>query len=186
MELAMLLACDGAKIKTPFFSMHINVPGTYRGTEKTLPEGVKPELKLLTTKEVRDCISRHLEVFIDGKMRNDCAISRVYDRASGTNDELITRGRIVSLTGTGLKVGSSEENRDAAGVFFECPEGTLTPAVDISRNEATRVNILVPESLKENIPYHIVIKTQYSPASGGTLLKELRHVRTEKAYMVAA
>jgi hypothetical protein len=185
MELALMLAVEGAKVKTPFFTLHIGLPGVYHGNETGLLPGKKPQLRLLPSQEMKKLVADKLEVVIDGKLQQDSFITSVYDRATGRTNEVITPGRVITVTGTGLKVGAEEALQGEAGVFFECPEGSLTQAMDIIRNEAKTLSIQAPHTLLPGTSYRIVIKTQTSPAKHSSIVKEMRTVRSEAAYLAA-
>jgi hypothetical protein len=181
MELICYLAADGYKIKTPLFNLRLRVPGEYDGGETKLLDGTFPEVRLSVSSDFRKYIREHVQLEFDGIESNSGYIANVDDNADGTTDEIITVGGLIAIHGYGLKVESDAEHADRAGVFFEDPDGIRTKAEIVAVNEPKTLKLIVPATLKPDVDYYLAVLTQSTVKSTGSLLKNLREVRSEFA-----
>jgi len=179
MELIYYLVADGYKIKTPLFNLRMRVPGEYDGGETKLPEGIFPEARLTVSADFRKYIRENVELIFDGVEVNNGYIANVDDNDNGVTDVVITIGGLISVHGYGLKVEGDAEHADQVGLFFEDPEGVRTKVAVVAVNEPKTQKLIVPATLTPDVDYYLVVVTQTTVKSGGSLLKNPREVRSE-------
>jgi hypothetical protein len=184
MELIYYLAADGFKIKTPLFNLKIRVPGEYDGSETFLADGVFPVARLQTSAHFRKYLKERVKVEFDGLDQSDGLIAEAKDEFTGLVDESATAGQILTIHGYGLKIEADDAHKNNVGVYFihatESPQKVQVIAV----NEPRTLKILVPGSLTTNDPYRLQVVTQSSARHSGTLLKDLREMRSEFSLMI--
>lgn len=82
-------------------------------------------------------------------------INTVFDWGSGTNDELLTPGDVLEITGNYLKI---QDTLDEEGVFFVSQSGdTEAKAEQIRTNEPKTLTLRIPESLAAG-PWRVEVR----------------------------
>ena len=100
-------------------------------------------------------------------VENSPEITVITDLYTNKENETLTKGKPVKITGTRLKLG--DEN---SGIFFapiDTEEEIISdesawikvPQESIFRNKPTELNFFVPETLESGKSYCIVLKTNY-------------------------
>jgi hypothetical protein len=176
-QLIIYLAADNYRIKTNLFHLNVRIPGEYDGMETHLPAGRHPEVRLSADDTLRNYIRDHVQITFDGIEENNGFIAQVIDEATGSVDQAITMGNIVTVNGYGLKVESDALHTDRAGIFLVDGSGGETPVKAIALNEPRTLKLLIPDALTAD-HYWLLVRTQ-SSVKGGYLLKDLREVRSE-------
>ena len=183
-ELMHYLVADGYRIKTPIFDLKIRIPGQYKGSETSLPDGIYPVAKMRTGASLRNYLRDKVKVEFDGIESNDGFIATAKDEATGLEDDLVTRGNILTIHGAGIKVESDEANRELVGVFFRPEKGMPVKASIIVVNNPKTLKIVVPSGLTKGTLYRLSVETQSSARNGARLLKRIRDIRS--AFMLKA
>ena len=164
--------CNGHSVNTGYYTMHINVGGTFNSPRESHDREKNP---LSTRFRVLLELRRKMEetgVEIDGMAETDGYIDEFFDAHSQTTNEEISGNEQFSITGDKIKVVEDGTNPDC-GVYF----------VDV-KNPSTRVK--VSRFLIENLPskiigltpmlvapavYRVEIVTQFN-GSSNTFLKQ--------------
>jgi hypothetical protein len=183
MELATYLAADGYKIKTPLFTLKVSVPGEYTGEETHLPEGTTPQMRINRGAEARQYISEHVVLQFDGKEENTGYILNTVDTYDGSTDEYLTLANPFEIHGAGLKIAADDEHAADVGIFLEgATSGTRYP-VKMSLITTNHTNRLVATCPIVNIvadtEMYIIVRTQSAVKGGGTLLKDVREMKSD-------
>jgi hypothetical protein len=177
-ELIYYLAADGYKIKTPLFNTHVRLPGEYDGDEKSLHEGILPEVHMQRALPFRRFIETHCAVQIDGIEDENGHIGSALDEKTGQVDEVATIGNLLTIHGYGLKIESDEVHQLQMGVFFQPSSGVPPKAEIIAVNENRTLKVIVP-ALTAGTDYTLRIFTMSSAKSTGALLKAPRDMRSD-------
>jgi hypothetical protein len=183
-ELMYYLSADGFRIKTPLFTLWMRIPGEYDGHEEALPEGVFPVPKLRTTASYRQFLKDKVDLEFAGVEALDGVIAKARDEATGSVDEVMTRGDLITITGKGLKILGDEERKDLVGVFFVPESGVPIKAKSLAVNTRKTLKVLVPLELKAGESYQLAVETQ-SSSRGGTMLKRVRDMRSSFKLVAA-
>jgi hypothetical protein len=183
-ELMYYLTADGYKIKTPLFSLRLRVPGEYSGGETSLPGGTFPLARLQVSPAFRKYLREKVKLEFDGKEGGDGIIAETRDEATGLVDEVMTRGNILTINGSGLKIESDEERKNRMGIFFKPETGESVKAEVIAVNEPKTLKVVVPAELVEGTAYQIAVETMSSPKNSGFLTKKVRDLHSD--FMLVA
>ena len=178
-ELMYYLAATGYTIKTPIFNLKISVPGQYDGTETHLPDGIYPMARLQTSAEFRKYLKEKVQVEFDGKDICESFITEAKDEATGNVSTMLTRGNILTINGTGLKIEGDDANKGKIGLFFVPKSGTPIKASTIALNNPRSLIVHIPTELKKGVSYRLSVETQSSPRNGGGILKKVRNFSSE-------
>jgi hypothetical protein len=178
-QLITYLVADGYKIKTELVNMRIRIPGEYDGTETHLPEGVRPEVRVIPSTSLRKYISEQVQIVFDGVEDPTGMIGRVKDEASGLVDEVITMNNIVTVRGYGLKIDSDVQHAAQVGVFLVDENQAETPVKAVALNEPRTLKLLMPDNLTVGAAYTLLIRTQSLVKGTTGLLKDVREVRSD-------
>lgn len=176
MELMYYLAADGYKIKTPLFKLRIRIPGEYDGIETSLPPGTYAVPKLQVNPVFRNYLKEKVKIIIDGIHENMGRISCAVDEETGRENEVMTIGSILTISGLGLKIEGDEEQKDRIGLYFTPENGEPVKAKVVSLNKARTLMALVPGNLDEGTAYSLAVETRSSVKGSGFLLKNVRTV----------
>jgi hypothetical protein len=184
-ELIFYLVADGYKIKTSLFNLKTRVPGEYDGTETHLAEGAYPQARMQTSAEFRKYLKEHVKVEFDGIDQNEGHIGEVLDEATGLIDEVATKGNLLTIRGSGLKIEADEANKAGEGLYFveKISKNPIKAAI-IAVNEPKTIKVMVPPSLTTG-PYFLKIVTRSSAKSSGSLLKQTREVISDFTLTVS-
>jgi len=174
MELIYYLAAAGYRIKTPLFNLRIRVPGEYEGTETQMPDGTFPEARLTANPAFRKYLRDHVTVEFDGREESGGCISNAVDAATGRTNEVMTRGNMLTIKGSGLKLESAEERKDQMGVFFKPPDGAPVKAAIVAWNAPKQLRVIVPPELAAGTEYQIAVETWSSTKRRQGALKQGR------------
>jgi len=179
MELIYYLVADGHKIKTPLFTIKLPVPGEYDGSETRLPDGAFPLARLQTSAAFRKYLKDRVKTDFGGIDQSDGLIAEAIDEATELADEVATVGNLLTIHGYGLKIDSDDAHLNETGLFFETEgHGSEVKAEIIAVNEPRTLKAIVPP-LENGNRYFLKIVTQSSAKGGGTLLKNIREMRSE-------
>jgi hypothetical protein len=97
----------------------------------------------------------------------------------------MTRGDTITIIGRGLKIIGNEERKDMVGVFFVPDSGEPIKAKRVAVNTRKTLKVLVPLELKAGESYTLALATQSSSKRGGTMLKEVRNMRSSFKLVAA-
>lgn len=140
-----LLAEGGGSIKTPLFNLTVRIVGVFNGDEDNFDPS-RHQVKIRLTPGIR---LREMEKKI--KLRKVAAdkprpiLQHVYDHTSESQDEIITSGGGMRITGSLLKFDEADVNQ---GVFFIHSNGTETRVAGrLLRNKPGELIFIAPQSL---------------------------------------
>ena len=189
-ELMYYLAATGFKLKTPLFTLKMGFPGEYEGTEKHLPEGVYPVPRIRINPDFRRYLKDKVDIVLDGKDICESFISDALDIATGNvstseANVAMTRGNILTINGSGLKIESDEDHKDLVGIFFVPKSGVPIKATNIAVNSPTSLVVHIPNELKKGETYKLAVETQCSARNSGTIVKNVRDIRSNFALIAA-
>jgi hypothetical protein len=180
LELIKYLAADGFKINTPLFKLRIGIPGEYDGSETRLNDGVYPVAHIQTSPALRMYLKEQVTIEFGGIDHAEGLIAGAYDEEAETTDETATIGKLLTVSGSGLKIEADEAHKKASGMFFEPLAGGEAAKVEIiAVNEPRTLKAIVPNSLNAGALYRIKVVTQGSARGSNHLLKEPREIRSE-------
>jgi hypothetical protein len=173
------LVADGYTVKTPLMTVKIRFPGEYDGTETRLADGVVPEPGVVLTPSFRSYIAEKVTVQFDGFFVSEGIIGSAVDETTGRIDSVATIGRLLTIHGVGLKIGSNETYKETVGMYFYAPStGTAVKATIVPVNEPKMLKVIVP-ALDTSKSYRIRIDTQLPVRGNGTFLKNVRRVESD-------
>jgi hypothetical protein len=178
LALMSYLAADGYVIKTDLFSLRSRVPGVYDSTETQLPPGVYPLPKIRINPAVLQYFRDNVKVEFDGKTDTEGNIAHAIDEATGTMDEVMTRGNLLSIRGHGLKLEGDEFHQEQLGVFFKPNNGVPIKASIVAWNSPRLLKVLVPQELTAETEYQIAVETWSSPMGHPGIFKKARDMRS--------
>ena len=110
----------------------------------------------------------------------DPYITEVADIVSGKVNEVLTKGGVVQLVGSRLKVDAKDA---AQGIFFVPETGEAVRAAVIAENKPARLMAIIPADLAAGT-YYIEVRTKI--LEGNKSGKTLKTGRFNKALTVAA
>ena len=128
-----------------------------------------------TTKEVREMLANVRPSYTGLTVDNGGAvIEKVVDSSSGSVNEMITPGKVITITGKKIRVVAEESMEPQYCVSFVNEEGSEEYFLEdpIITNDPSKVVVQVPPIPSGS--YRLVIKTLYSTTS--TTLKAPRHI----------
>jgi hypothetical protein len=178
-ELMHYLVADGYKIKTPLFNLRMRIPGEYDGSETSLPPGSFPVAKMQISGGFRKYLKEKVKLEFTGTDTRERYIKEVKDEATGAVDDVVTRGNVITIHGTGMKIEGDDEHKDQVGVFFVTTDGMSVKASTVALNNPKTLIVYVPDELTEGELYHLSIATQSSIKGGGKPMKSVRDIRSE-------
>jgi hypothetical protein len=185
MELMYYLVAEGYRIKTPVFNLSIKLRGEYDGIEDALAEGIYPRASLKVNSQLRKYLKERVKVEFDGVTEGKSFIVNAFDEASGLSNQVITRGDVITIKGSGLKIDCVPENELQAGVFFKPPTGVPIKASRVVVNEHKTLKVLVPAELIEGTAYQIAVETWSSPKGHAAICKNPRDIRSSFSLVAA-
>jgi len=131
----------------------------------------------------RSYLKDRVKVQIEGKQDTEGYIARATDEKTGLVDEIATVGNILTIQGYGLKLEAPPSY--SPGVFFKPESGIPIEATVIAVNEPRTLKLVVPAGLADGVPYRLRVQTWSSIRNGGTILKNMRDMRSEFTLTVA-
>ena len=130
-------------------------------------------------------LKEKVKVEFDGIERCESFIVEARDEATGLTDEVLTRGSILTINGTGIKIEGDEEHKDEVGVFF-CPSaGSPVKASIIALNNPKTLIVQIPNELTVGESYRLAIETQSSARHGACIIKKVRDIRSDFTLVAA-
>ncbi|MDR2139476.1 MAG: DUF4469 domain-containing protein [Tannerella sp.] len=177
-KLITYLVADGYKIQTGLVNIRVRIPGVYDGTETQLPEGVLPEVQMTVAPRMRRYIQEHVQLVFDGVEESNGFISKVKDEATGQVNEGVTPDNLVTVRGYGLKIESDAQHAQQTGAFLVDASGGETRVKAVALNTPRSLMLLLPAQLSPGAAYTLLIRTQGTMKSNGSLLKSVREVRS--------
>ena len=155
---------EGGTVTLPLFS----IAGVVKGTDDSFEPG---RHRLNITVQKGKLLKRtQQEIHLQKVDFNPAQahIYRVTDVVSGTDNEKLTPGGVVKISGTRLKISGKDTK---VGLWFVAANGTETKADHLVRNMPSELTAIIPSLTAGK--YHIKLVTQYS---GGT--KELKTTKS--------
>jgi hypothetical protein len=181
MQLIKYLMADGYRIHTPLFNLSVCVPGEFDGTETHLPAGNHAKGRINLAAALQKYIDERVSIEINGKEDNSGFIADVVDAYNCAKNETLHGGYPMEVHGVGLKITADAEHAADAGLFLEdatTGERTQIDPRQITTNESHLLKANVPLQLDPKQHVHVVVRTQSSAKSAGTLLKDVREMKT--------
>jgi hypothetical protein len=163
------LAADGYKIKTPLFTLRIRIPGEYEGTEDSLPSDITPVARLQISSAFRKFLDKNVKLEFAGRDLDDSFISKATDHVTSSEDDVMTKGNIITIHGRGLKIEGDEAHKNQVGVFFVPKSGKPIKASTVVVNTNKILKVLVPTELTKGASYQLAVETQSSTRSNGSV-----------------
>ena len=159
---------EGGTVTLPLFSTGFSISGVFKGTDDSFEPG---RHRLNITVQKGKLLKRtQQEIHLQKVDFNPAQahIYRVTDVVSGTDNEKLTPGGVVKISGTRLKISGKDTK---VGLWFVAANGTETKADHLVRNMPSELTAIIPSLTAGK--YHIKLVTQYS---GGT--KELKTTKS--------
>ncbi|MDR3114949.1 MAG: DUF4469 domain-containing protein, partial [Treponema sp.] len=138
-----------------------------------------PQARLQIAAAFRQYIRDKVKVQFDGIEQAEGLIAEALDEATGQIDDVMTPGNLLDIRGYGLKIEADAAHKAETGLWFDDGQGTPVKAGIIAVNEPRSIKAIVPQGLTAGAEYALKIVTQSSAHGHGTLLKNLREVRSE-------
>jgi hypothetical protein len=91
----------------------------------------------------------------------------------------MTVGNLLTIRGYGLKIEGDDEHAEEVGLWFDDGQNPPVKAEIIAVNEPKTLKAIVPATLGVGGEYALKIVTQSSTKSRGTMLKNIREVRSD-------
>jgi hypothetical protein len=178
---AMQRALRGQRVEFGLGITYIESTGIFIGdAAKWDPSKNRLVAKLLPSKELRTSL-KSVEVTVLGMARVPNMISSVEDVVTGEVNTSLTRGGMVHIHGSKIKISG---NSPETGLKLTPTNGSdyfPVPATAIGINDPSRVSFVVPSDLPDG-EYLLSIVTQYSGTLNG--LKNPRTVKLEYPLLV--
>ncbi|MDR1218297.1 MAG: DUF4469 domain-containing protein [Treponema sp.] len=161
---------DGFSVENGYFSIHPKIGGTFdHADDKADKERNPVDFAFRKRRELRDVISR-ITVEIEGAAESGAYIAEVLDVTSGTSDERLTAGGVVTILGSRVKIAGEDPS---CGLYLAQADGsTIKVTGNLVDNQRNRISAQLP-TLPPGV-YRARILTQFS--GGGALLKEPRRI----------
>jgi hypothetical protein len=173
LRLMRYLAADGYRITTPLFNLRIRVPGEYEGNETSLPDGVKPVVRLRSSAEYREYVKKHVKIDFSGIEPPKGFISGFLDIDENAYKTIFVPGNQFALTGNRIKIAGDDP---ACGVYFVALDDPAheVKVTRVARNSLSEIIGICPHTGHQF--NKIIIRTQYSGNS--VHLKTVRFIES--------
>jgi hypothetical protein len=162
---------DGFSVENDYFSIHPKIGGTFDHADAKADKEKNPvDFAFRKRQELRNALSR-ITVEIEGAAESGAYIAEALDVASGTADERLTSGGVLTLLGSRIKIAGDDPS---CGLYLvNAADGAAVKVTgNFVENHPARISAQLP-SLPAGT-YRIRIITQYT--SGNTFLKEPRQI----------
>jgi hypothetical protein len=162
---------DGFSVENDYFSLHPKIGGTFEHADGKADKDKHPvDFAFRKRQELRDVLSR-ITVEIEGAAESAAYIAEVLDVASGTSDEKLTSGGVITLLGSRIKIDGPDAS---CGLYIVNGTDGLAQKVmgNLVENHANRVSIQLPALAAGSCRVRVI--TQFS--GGGVFLKEPRQI----------
>jgi hypothetical protein len=170
---------DGFSVENDYFSIHPKIGGTFDHADAKADREKNPvDFTFRKRQELRDIISR-ITVEIEGAAESGAYIAEVLDVASGTSDEKLTSGGVVTVLGSRIKIAGEDAS---CGLYLVQADGAVIKVTgNFVENHPTRLSAQLP-ALSAGT-YRVRVITQFS--AGSTFLKEPRQIDYEVNFAVS-
>ena len=173
------IIADGGAVNTELFNAFPSIQGVFHSAEASV-DGIhqKVRINLHAGMALRDAVGAVKTKKLPGVV-SGTIISSVTDIKTGSQNNLLTPGRNIRISGARLKIAGDDPS---VGLFFESEAGGAPVPVDMSDmvvNHPTELIAVIP-ALTPGV-YRLRIVTQYS---GGTQLKHPHTVTFDKPLTV--
>lgn len=162
---------DGFSVNNPYFSIHPKIGGTFNHVDDKADKEKNPvDFTFRGRQRMRDVIS-HITVEIEGAAESGAFIAEALDVTSGTTDEQLTSGGVLTILGSRIKI---EGDDLSCGLYLvnTADESSIKITGNFVDNQRNRISAQLP--VLSPGTYRIRIITQFS--SGGIPLKEPRQL----------
>ena len=167
-EVCSSLIKDGAALNTPLMNTSMSISGVLDGANDSLDKKRHTvNLNITAGTLLRDAVTKVKCEKTEG-VSTDPYITEVKDVVSGKTNDILTKGGVVQLVGSRLKVPET---------------GEAVRATVIAENKPARLMAIIPADLPAGT-YCIEVRTKI--AEGGKALKNLKTGRFAKALTVTA
>lgn len=159
---------EGGTVTLPLFSTGFSITGVFTGADDSYEPG---RHRLNITVQKGKLLKRTQQEIRLQKVDYNPAQTRIYhvtDVVSGLDNDKLTPGGVVKISGTRLKISGKDTK---VGLWFVAANGTETKADHLVRNMPSELTAIIPSLTAGK--YHIKLVTQYS---GGT--KELKTTKS--------
>jgi hypothetical protein len=170
-EEALYQLADGFGVENDFYVTLLKLGGTYdHADSKVDKEHNHVDFIFLKRKPMRDIIN-HIDVQIEGVAENGSYIAEVQDVASGTTNERLTSGGVMTVLGNRIKIAGEETS---CGLYLvnTADETAVKIPGNFVENHPSRLSVQLPALTAGS--YRVRVVTQYT--HGSTLLKEPRQI----------
>jgi hypothetical protein len=171
---------DGFSVENHYFSVHPKIGGTFDHADAKADREKNPiDFTFRKRQELRNVISR-TTIEIEGAAESGAYIAEALDVTSGTTDEQLTSGGVLTILGSRIKIAGDDPS---CGLYLvNTVDGTSVKVtgnfVDNQRNRlSVQLPVLAPGT------YKVRVITQFS--SGGIPLKEPRQVDYDVSLTVS-
>jgi hypothetical protein len=164
---------DGFSVENDYFSIHPKIGGTFDHADAKADKKKNPvDFTFLKRQQMREVIAR-ITLEIEGVAETAAYIAEVLDVVSGTSDEKLSSGGVLTILGSRVKIAGDEPS---CGLYLVQGDGTTVKVTgNLVENQRNRVSAQMP-ALGPGT-YRVRIITQFS--AGGVLLKEPRQLDYE-------
>jgi len=184
-ELIYYLVAAGYRVKTPLFNLRIRIPGEFDGTETQMPDNCFPVARMKTNPVFNKYLRDYVKIKFDGRDEGESFISNAVDEATGSINEVMTKGNILTINGRGLKLDCPEGRDTQMGVFFKPDCGAPIKAGAVAWNASRMLKVIVPLELAAGTAYQIAVETWSSTKGHAGILKNGRDIRSKFTLTVA-
>jgi hypothetical protein len=170
---------DGFSGENDYFSIHPKIGGTFAHADAGADKEKNPvDFAFRKRQELRNVISR-ITVEIAGVAESGAYIAEAIDVASGTSDEKLTPGGVLTLLGSRIKIAGEDPS---CGLYLVQADGAAVKVTgNFVENHPARLSAQLPALTPGT--YRARVVTQYT--SGGTSLKEPRQIDHDADLTVA-
>ena len=147
---------NGHAIRTELFAIYPSVSGVFNSPSEGFSKNKHAiKLNIRPGKRLTDVIPAIVVERVDGVAVKPVLVS-VTDLKTGTTNDTLTHGQIVSIRGSLLKISDHAE----AGIFMINTAGEAIKMENVVKNKPTELLFFVPESLPIGT-YSLEIRTSY-------------------------
>ncbi|MDR8393892.1 DUF4469 domain-containing protein [Aliifodinibius sp. S!AR15-10] len=150
---------QGKAYRDEYISTRFSIRGVFESEEDRFdPARHQVQVNVVIKDSITDAVS-DIDLQIVDERDITPEIETVYDWGSGTNDEILTPGNVLEITGDYMKI---QHNLEEEGVFFVSQDSnTEVKAEQIRDNEPKTLTLRIPESLEAG-PWRIEVRnTRY-------------------------
>jgi hypothetical protein len=171
---------DGFSVSNSYFSIHPKIGGTFEHADDKADKEKNPvDFTFRNRQKLRDVLDR-ITVEIEGMAETGSFIAEALDVTSGTSDEQLTSGGVLTVLGSRIKVEGTDPS---CGLYLvNTADGTLIKVTgNFVENNRNRISAQLP-ALSPGT-YRVRIITQFS--AGSVFLKDPRQLDHEAELTVS-